>query len=171
MLWIFFLIAIFIMLQKNAFDQKKFQISCTGSKVFSKHPNKVIIVLRLLNSRTWMILKSSFKKLIFCDTWWYRSNRKNAGPSCSIGSWITWILNIWDVLTDTAPTCTQSANNEIQNIIYIFFFNLYRTYVKVQQTPNPAAQFPSTVPLLLEHSVSVIQVPYIVESEVAVHWL
>ena len=28
-----FLIAIFIMLQKNAFGQKKFQILCTGSKV------------------------------------------------------------------------------------------------------------------------------------------
>ena len=33
MLWIFFLMAIFIMLQKNAFGQKKFRISCTGSKV------------------------------------------------------------------------------------------------------------------------------------------
>ena len=33
MLRIFFLIAIFIMLQKNAFGQKKFQISCTGSKM------------------------------------------------------------------------------------------------------------------------------------------
>ena len=33
MLWIFFLISIFIMLQKNTFGQKKFQISCTGSKV------------------------------------------------------------------------------------------------------------------------------------------
>ena len=33
MLWIFFLIGIFIMLQKNTFGQKKFQISCTGSKV------------------------------------------------------------------------------------------------------------------------------------------
>ena len=33
MLWIFFLIAIFIMLQKNAFGQKFFQISCTGSEV------------------------------------------------------------------------------------------------------------------------------------------
>ena len=32
-LWIFFLIPIFIMLQKNAFGQKKFWISCTGSKV------------------------------------------------------------------------------------------------------------------------------------------
>ena len=32
-LWIFFLIAIFIMLQKNSFGQKKFQISCMGSKV------------------------------------------------------------------------------------------------------------------------------------------
>ena len=32
-LWIFFLIAIFIMLQKNAFGQKNFCISCTGSKV------------------------------------------------------------------------------------------------------------------------------------------
>ena len=33
MLWIFFLIAIFIMLQKNAFGQNVFQILCTGSKV------------------------------------------------------------------------------------------------------------------------------------------
>jgi hypothetical protein len=33
MLWIFFLLAIFIMLQKKAFGQKKIQISCTGSKV------------------------------------------------------------------------------------------------------------------------------------------
>ena len=32
-LWIFFLIPIFIMPQKNAFGQKKFWISCTGSKV------------------------------------------------------------------------------------------------------------------------------------------
>ena len=32
-LWIFFLIPIFIMLQKNAFGQKIFWISCTGSKV------------------------------------------------------------------------------------------------------------------------------------------
>ena len=32
-LWIFFLIAIFIMLQKNVFGQKKIQNSCTGSKV------------------------------------------------------------------------------------------------------------------------------------------
>ena len=34
MLWIFFLIAIFILLQKNAFGQrKKNQVSCMGSKV------------------------------------------------------------------------------------------------------------------------------------------
>ena len=33
MLWIFFLIGIFIMLQKNTFGQKKIQISCMGSKV------------------------------------------------------------------------------------------------------------------------------------------
>ena len=32
-LWKNFLVAIFIMLQKNAFGQKKFWISCTGSKV------------------------------------------------------------------------------------------------------------------------------------------
>ena len=32
-LWIFFLNGIFIMLQKNTFGQKIFQISCTGSKV------------------------------------------------------------------------------------------------------------------------------------------
>ena len=33
MLWKIFLIAIFIMLQKNTFGQKNFWISCTGSKV------------------------------------------------------------------------------------------------------------------------------------------
>ena len=33
MLWKFFLTAISIMLQKKAFGQKRFQISCTGSKV------------------------------------------------------------------------------------------------------------------------------------------
>ena len=33
MLWIFFLNGTFIMLQKNTFGQKKFWISCTGSKV------------------------------------------------------------------------------------------------------------------------------------------
>ena len=33
MLWIFFLIGIFIMLQKNTFSQKNFQISCTDFKV------------------------------------------------------------------------------------------------------------------------------------------
>ena len=32
-LWIFFHVAIFLMLQKNAFGQKKIWISCTGSKV------------------------------------------------------------------------------------------------------------------------------------------
>ena len=32
-LWILFLVAIFIMLQKNAFGQKNFWISCTGPKV------------------------------------------------------------------------------------------------------------------------------------------
>jgi hypothetical protein len=33
MLWNFFLIAIFILLLKNTFGQKKSKISCTGSKV------------------------------------------------------------------------------------------------------------------------------------------
>ena len=32
-LWLFFLVPIFIMLQKNAFGRKIFWISCTGSKV------------------------------------------------------------------------------------------------------------------------------------------
>ena len=45
------------------------------------------------------------------------------------------------------------------------------TYVKMQQTPNPAAQFPSLLPLLDAHSVVVKQVPFTVESEVAEHSL
>jgi hypothetical protein len=43
--------------------------------------------------------------------------------------------------------------------------------VKVQQTPNPAAQFPSTVPLLSVHSVDVRHVPYIAESDLVVQAL
>ena len=45
------------------------------------------------------------------------------------------------------------------------------TYVNVQQTPKPAAQFPSIVPPLLVHSDEVKHVPYIVLSDLAVHWL
>ena len=41
----------------------------------------------------------------------------------------------------------------------------------MQQTPNPAAQFPSLLPLLDAHSVVVKQVPFTVESEVAEHSL
>ena len=45
------------------------------------------------------------------------------------------------------------------------------TYVNVQQTPNPAAQLPSTEPPFDEHSEVVKHVPYIVLSDLAVHWL
>ena len=45
------------------------------------------------------------------------------------------------------------------------------TYVNVQQTPNPAAQFPSMEPPFDEHSEAVKHVPYIVLSDLAVHWL
>ena len=45
-LWILFLIVIFILLQKNDFGYKKFQISCTGSKVpfwdFLKKPSRAL---------------------------------------------------------------------------------------------------------------------------------
>ena len=42
---------------------------------------------------------------------------------------------------------------------------------KTQQTPNPAAQFPSEVPDFELHSEDVKQVPYIEVSDLAVHWL
>ena len=45
---------------------------------------------------------------------------------------------------------------------------------KVQQTPKPAAQFPSAVPLLPEHSDDVKHVPLISsedELDFPVHWL
>ncbi len=41
--------------------------------------------------------------------------------------------------------------------------------VNMQQTPNPAAQFPSTLPLLSSHSSEVMQVPNMVLSEEPVH--
>ena len=43
--------------------------------------------------------------------------------------------------------------------------------MNVQQTPNPAAQFPSIEPPLLEHSEAVKHVPYKSLSDLAVHWL
>ena len=46
-----------------------------------------------------------------------------------------------------------------------------KTYVKEQQTPNPAAQLPSTAPPLLLHSEEVKHVPYMVVSDFVVHWL
>ena len=51
------------------------------------------------------------------------------------------------------------------------FNNIFPTYVKVQQTPNPAAQLPSTVPPLVLHSDEVKHVPYMLVSDFAVHWL
>ena len=44
-------------------------------------------------------------------------------------------------------------------------------YVKVQQTPNPAAQLPSTLPDFAAHSDSARQVPYMEELDFVVHWL
>ena len=46
---------------------------------------------------------------------------------------------------------------------------LLKTYVNVQQTPNPAAQFPSAVPDFELHSEDVRQLPYIDVSDLAVH--
>lgn len=45
------------------------------------------------------------------------------------------------------------------------------SYMNVQQTPNPAAQFPSTDPPLVAHSLDEKHVPFIVESDLAVHSL
>ena len=45
---------------------------------------------------------------------------------------------------------------------------------KVQHTPKPAAQFPSAVPLLPEHSEDVQHVPLVSSEDVLdlpVHWL
>ena len=43
--------------------------------------------------------------------------------------------------------------------------------MKVQHTPNPAAQLPSTTPPFWEHSVGVKHVPYISFEDLDVHWL
>ena len=45
----------------------------------------------------------------------------------------------------------------------------FNTHVKTQQTPNPAAQFPSEVPDFELHSEDVRQLPYIDVSDLAVH--
>ena len=47
------------------------------------------------------------------------------------------------------------------------------TYVNVQQTPNPAAQFPSALPPLLVHSDAEKQVPntFTDPEDFPVHWL
>ena len=47
----------------------------------------------------------------------------------------------------------------VKNIIKDSFHYEINTYVTVQQTPNPAAQFPSTDPPTLEHSDCVKHVP------------
>ena len=59
MLWIFFLIGIFIMLQKNTFVQKKFQISCKGLKVPFWQKWKIYAGKR-------------YKKGIFSDVQWWK---------------------------------------------------------------------------------------------------
>ena len=46
---------------------------------------------------------------------------------------------------------------------------LLQVEVNMQQTPNPAAQFPSEVPPLSSHSLVVMQVPLMVVSDSVVH--
>ena len=68
-LWIFFLVAIFIMLQKNAFGQKKFWISCTGSKVpFWQFFNfsKMALLNRCMKFEIFFDQKFSFEALWKC---------------------------------------------------------------------------------------------------------
>ena len=43
--------------------------------------------------------------------------------------------------------------------------------LQIQHTPNPEAQLPSVVPPFDPHSDDVKQVPYVVVSDLAVHWL
>ena len=70
MLWIFFLIGIFIMLQKNTFSQKNFQISCTGSKVpFWKNCQiaKMALLNRCMKFEIFFDQKYSFEALWKCQ--------------------------------------------------------------------------------------------------------
>ena len=69
MLWIFFLIGIFIMLQKNTFCEKKFQISCTGLKVpFWKNWKiaKMALLNRWMKFEFFFYQKYSFEALWIC---------------------------------------------------------------------------------------------------------
>ena len=65
-LWKMFLIAIFIMLQKNTFGQKNFWISCTGSKVPFWINWTGAWILKLFWSKVffWSIMKMPIRKNI-----------------------------------------------------------------------------------------------------------
>ena len=68
-LWIFFPNGIFIMLQKNTFGQKIFQISCTGSKVpFWQFFNfsKMALLNRCMKLEIFFDHKYSFEALWIC---------------------------------------------------------------------------------------------------------
>ena len=69
MLWIFFLNGTFIMLQKNTFGQKKFWISCTGSKVpFWKNWKiaKMALLNKCMKFKIFFDQKYSFEALWKC---------------------------------------------------------------------------------------------------------
>ena len=70
MLWIYLLFDIFIMLQKNTFGQKKFQISYTGSKVpFWKNWKiaKMALLNRCMKFKFFFDQKYSFEALWKCQ--------------------------------------------------------------------------------------------------------
>ena len=69
LLWIYFLNGTFIMLQKNTFGQKKFRISCTGSKVpFWKNWKiaKMALLNRCMKFKIFFGQKTSFEALWKC---------------------------------------------------------------------------------------------------------
>ena len=66
MLWIFFLIVIFILFQKNAFGQKQFQISCMSSKVPCWNDRKIAKIgsFSQNNSFEALCMKMAIRKVI-----------------------------------------------------------------------------------------------------------
>ena len=92
--------------------------------------------------------------------WCYRIGARR-GACRSVSCWVAWICDVWNVLGHSRTTGRHTVTIII--IIIILSWSVrYRwswKYLKVQQTPNPEAQFPSIDPDLSVHSVFVKQVP------------
>ena len=113
----FFLIAIFLMLQKNVFGHKKFQISCTGSKVWTCAWN---LKKNWPKAFLWSIMKMAITKNTFLRIAWQAYRLSQLHALCinqpQFGKKVHYVIHLFSI--------------QIFKIVFFSYFNLMKISFK-----------------------------------------